>query len=201
MPRTALALNLCFLLLAVGWRSRVQYRRTGDLGFRRPSRSAGTLEKVAGLLLVVGVTGLLVSPACSLIGLDSPLSGFDRPLVRVLGLLLAGSGIGLTVLAEIQMGDSWRVGVDPSEATALVRHGLFGYVRNPIYSGMLLYALGLLCLVPGPGAAAAVAILVLGIQVQVRGVEEPYLARRHGQAYHDYARVAGRFVPRIGRLA
>jgi protein-S-isoprenylcysteine O-methyltransferase Ste14 len=104
------------------------------------------------------------------------------------------------VLAEFQMGDSWRVGADPSEATSLVEHGLFSYIRNPIYSGILLYALGLFCLVPSLGSATAGLVLAFGVQLQVRGVEEPYLVRRHGQTYRDYARATGRFVPWVGRL-
>ena len=200
MPSTALALNAVFLLLAVGWRGWIQYRRTGDVGIRRPARSAAPLEKLAGALLAVGAAGLLIVPAGSLLGAVSPIRALDRPAVHGLGVLLACSGIGLSVLAEFQMGDSWRVGVDPSESTSLVQHGLFASIRNPIYSGMLLFSLGLFCLVPSLLSGAAGVVLVLGVQLQVRGVEEPYLARRHGETYRDYARAAGRFVPGIGRL-
>jgi protein-S-isoprenylcysteine O-methyltransferase Ste14 len=201
MPHVAATLTVVFLLLAVGWRGLIQYRRTGDLGFRMPSRSAGPLEKLAGLLLVIGGAGLLVAPVCFGLGLGPAIHVLDRPAVQILGLVLACSGIALTVLAELQMGDSWRVGVDPAETTSLVQHGLFGAIRNPIYSGMLLYALGLFLLVPSLGSAAAGIVLASGIELQVRGVEEPYLARRHGESYRIYARAAGRFVPWIGRLA
>jgi protein-S-isoprenylcysteine O-methyltransferase Ste14 len=201
VPRTALALNVVFLLLAVGWRGLIQYRRTGDVGFRKPMRGAARREKLAGVLLAVGAVGVLLSPACSLVGTASPIRIPDRSAVHMLGLLLACSGIALTVLAEFQMGDSWRVGVDPSESTSLVKHGLFGSIRNPIYSGMLLFSLGIFCLVPSLVSGAAGVVLVLGVELQVRGVEEPYLVRRHGGAYRHYARAAGRFVPGIGRLS
>jgi protein-S-isoprenylcysteine O-methyltransferase Ste14 len=42
--------------------------------------------------------------------------------------------------------------------------------------------------------------IVVSVELQTRLVEEPYLTRSHGEAYLDYARRAGRFVPRIGRL-
>jgi protein-S-isoprenylcysteine O-methyltransferase Ste14 len=200
MPKAALSLSAIFLLLAVGWRSFAQYRRTRDFGFRRPARDARPLEKFAGGLLAIGVVGLLASPGCTMAGLAAPISLFDRAAIQVLGLLLACFGIALAVWAEFEMGDSWRVGVDPSETTPLVRRGLFGYIRNPIYTGMLLFALGLLCLVPSLLTATAGLVFVLGIQLQVRGVEEPYLARKHGDTYWRYARTAGRFLPRVGRL-
>jgi len=200
MPRTALGLSAMFLFLAVGWRSFVQYRRTGDIGFRTPSRSAAFIERMAGAILVIGTIGLLASPLCAMVGVTQPLGALDRAAVRVLGLLAACFGIAATVLAEFEMGDSWRVGVNPSETTSLVKQGLFSYIRNPIYSGMLLFALGLFCLVPSPLSATAGVVFVLGIQLQVRGVEEPYLTHKHGPAYSEYARSAGRFLPRVGRL-
>jgi protein-S-isoprenylcysteine O-methyltransferase Ste14 len=200
VPRTALTLNAIFVLLAVGWRGWIQYRRTGDIGFRKLSRSAAPLERTAGAALGIGGIGLLVSPAFAVVGLTSSLEGLDRLAVQALGLLLACSGIALTVLAELEMGDSWRVGVDPSETTSLVDHGVFVYIRNPIYSGMLLFAVGVFCLVPSLPSVIAGLVFWLGIHLQVRCVEEPYLARKHGQAYRDYARTAGRFLPRVGRL-
>jgi protein-S-isoprenylcysteine O-methyltransferase Ste14 len=200
MPKTAIALNLMFLLLAIGWRSFVQYRRTDDIGLRKPSGSASALDRIAGAVLAIGVIGLLVTPVCALVGVISPLEPLDRPAIHVLGVLVAIFGIALTVLAEFEMGDSWRVGVDPSETTELVMHGLFAYIRNPIYSGMLLFAIGLFSLVPTFLSIVAGIVFVLGIQLQVRGVEEPYLSRKHGQTYSRYARTAGRFLPWVGRL-
>jgi protein-S-isoprenylcysteine O-methyltransferase Ste14 len=43
-------------------------------------------------------------------------------------------------------------------------------------------------------------MLAAGVDVQARLVEEPYLRATHGQAYVDYARRTGRFIPAIGRL-
>jgi protein-S-isoprenylcysteine O-methyltransferase Ste14 len=201
MPRTALVLSVLFLVLAIAWRSLVQYRRTGDLGFRQPSRRAGPLEKTAGLLVLTGAVGLLSSPVLALSGLTDPLAPLDSVAIRAVGLLSACAGIALTVLAEFQMGDSWRVGVDPSETTALVEHGLYARIRNPIYSGMVLFAFGLTALAPSLLSVIASLVFVLGIQLQVRGVEEPYLSERHRQSYTAYAKRAGRFLPRVGRIA
>jgi len=99
------------------------------------------------------------------------------------------------------MGDSWRVGVDESEKTQLVTSGLFGWVRNPIFSFMWLSVAGLVLVVPNALSLLASSLTVLGIEAQVRAVEEPYLKHIHGEAYARYAATVGRFVPGIGRLA
>jgi protein-S-isoprenylcysteine O-methyltransferase Ste14 len=97
------------------------------------------------------------------------------------------------------MGASWRMGLDRRERTALVRQGLFARVRNPIYTAMLLATLGLLLLAPGLTALFAWALLWIGLELQVRAVEEPHLARVHGDAYRSYCRAVGRFFPGVGR--
>jgi protein-S-isoprenylcysteine O-methyltransferase Ste14 len=120
--------------------------------------------------------------------------------VHVAGLVLSVGGIAATLGAQLAMGDSWRVGVDPGERTELVTSGPFALVRNPIYGAMLPTTLGLVMLVPNWVAFAGLAALVLALEVQVRVVEEPYLLRAHGDAYARYAARVGRFVPGVGRL-
>ena len=71
--------------------------------------------------------------------------------------MIAVVGIAATVYAQLDMGDSWRIGVDPSETTTLVRTGLFGWVRNPIFTAMLLFGLGIALVVPNLVAIAFVA--------------------------------------------
>ncbi len=72
------------------------------------------------------------------------------------------------------MGESWRVGVDPSERTALVVRGPFRVVRNPIFTTMAFTALGFTLLVPSVLAIVGFVGLLVSLELQVRAVEEPY---------------------------
>jgi len=200
MPAVALALYLVFVLVAFGWRSWLHHRRTGDIGFRGFSRGASAIERLAGGGFALALAAFALLPIGSLLGLVPPIASLDRPAVHAAGLVLAGLGIGITVLAQLQMGESWRIGVDASEVTALVRHGLFRQVRNPIFSGMLCAALGFVLLAPSQPSVVAWVLLAATIELQVRAVEEPHLLRTHGQAYEDWAREVGRFFPGVGRL-
>jgi len=98
------------------------------------------------------------------------------------------------------MGNSWRIGVDDGETTALVRSGVFGLVRNPIYVGMFVFGLGTTLIAPNAVAIFAYAMAVVVTQLQVRLVEEPYLQKVHGESYRQYASTVGRFVPRVGLI-
>lgn len=110
----------------------------------------------------------------------------------------AAAGIAATLHAQLTMGRSWRIGVDHDEVTALVRTGVFGRVRNPIFSAMLLFGAGLTLLTPNVVALAGFALLSASIYAQVRFVEEPYLTAVHGDEYLAYAAAVGRFVPGVG---
>ena len=109
-------------------------------------------------------------------------------------------GAMLTLVAQVEMGSSWRVGVDSTEATELVTTGLFRWVRNPIFTAMLLVSLGLVLAVPNLIAFFGLVVSLVGIELQVRRVEEPYSASIHGERYVSYAQRVGRFVPGLGRI-
>jgi protein-S-isoprenylcysteine O-methyltransferase Ste14 len=120
--------------------------------------------------------------------------------VRAGGLGVILLGVVLTLVAQLTMGSSWRVGVDPSEKTDLVTTGAFALVRNPIFTAMLTALFGLVLAVPSAAALLGFTAALAGIEIQVRRVEEPYLLRVHGERYRTYAARAGRFLPGLGRL-
>jgi protein-S-isoprenylcysteine O-methyltransferase Ste14 len=198
VARLALALYLLYLALAFGLRAWLQWRRSGDHGFRFGGFAASAAERAGAILLVVALVLGLAAPVLELRGALAAVEALRAP---ALGTLLALLGIAGTLHAQLAMGSSWRVGVDPSERTALRTDGPFRLVRNPIFSWMILSAAGLALLVPNAASLIGWAALVVGIEIQVRLVEEPYLLRTHGGAYASWAARTGRFVPGVGRLA
>ena len=198
MTEFALVLYGAFLVAAFGWRTWVQYRRTGDHGFRGFSGQVSASERVSGVLFVMALVAFLGAPIAALLGLLPP---FELPRwLSGVGVVLALLGFALVLLAQLQMGASWRIGVDPEERTALVEDGLFSLVRNPIFSAISVFGLGFAMLVPNALSLVALVLGGIGLELQVRWIEEPYLVRTHGEEYARYAGRVGRFVPGVGRL-
>ncbi|WP_406498565.1 isoprenylcysteine carboxylmethyltransferase family protein [Streptomyces sp. NBC_01604] len=193
----ALALYGFWLLSAFGVRTLIQRRRTGDSGFRGLSGTPGSAPWWAGVLFVAALLGAAAAPAATLAGL--PVFIDDAWAVRGIGVAITALGIVGTLGAQRAMGESWRVGVDAAERTALVRSGPFAYVRNPIFTTIGVTGTGLSLMVPNILALASLAALIIAVELQVRVVEEPYLKAAHGPAYLDYAASAGRFIPGVGR--
>ena len=200
MATLALVLYVLFVALGFGLRSLIQFRRTGSTGFRGIARRSGWSEWIAGVGFITAALLGFAAPVLVLIDSIEPISSLDSPVVHVLGVAVALLGIAGTLYAQLAMGKSWRIGVDPEERTELVAGGPFALVRNPIYSAVLSTTLGLALLVPTWVSIAGLFGVVLALEVQVRAVEEPYMLRLHGEAYADYAARVGRFVPGIGRI-
>lgn len=78
----------------------------------------------------------------------------------------------------------------------LVASGPYRYLRNPLYLGSFLFALGVSILMPPSGALFFVIAIALVQSALIRG-EEDFLAARHGDAYGIYRRSVPRLLPRI----
>lgn len=193
-PALALVLLVVFTAAGFGWRTLVQVRRHGDSGWRFTRTGP---DRVVGPALLLAFVLLGVGPVVAVVG-ASPTTG--GAVAAVLGAALAVAAGVLTVLAQVQMGASWRIGVEAGERTDLVTAGLFGHVRNPIFTGMLLFAVGIALLVPNVPTVVGAVLALATIQGQVRLVEEPNLIAVHGEVYRRWAASTGRFVPGVGRL-
>ena len=197
MAVTALVLYALWFALALGLRTLVALRRTGDSGFRGISGTPRSLAWWAGVLFAVALLVGVAAPVADLAGMPRLV---ESSAVTASGLVIALVGIGATLAAQLSMGDSWRIGIDDHERTELVTRGAFTLARNPIFTAMTITAVGLAAMVTNVIGVGGVVALIVALELHVRGVEERYLRRVHGAAYDRYAAQVGRFLPGVGRL-
>ena len=116
-----------------------------------------------------------------------PISWLERPWITTAGVLLLVLSLVWTLLAQMQMRESWRIGIDREHHTALVRTGVFGFSRNPIFFGMIVTLLGLFLVIPNALTLLTLVMCVMLIGIQVR-LEEEFLLELHGEDYTQYKR-------------
>jgi len=122
-----------------------------------------------------------------------PITQLDNPTIKYAGLGLLFISLAWTVIAQGNMKNSWRIGIDTETKTELVTSGLFAFSRNPIFFGMILSLVGLFLTTPN---ALTAMFLILGyvlIQIQIR-LEEEFLTKEHEQAYLDYKQKVRRLI-------
>lgn len=180
--------TLLYLLLVFVLRSVILWKQTGINPFVFGSTDKG--HDYIGRVYKVMVAGTWIS-----IGCYSFLPGYYQYLMpvqyledgslRLTGLILLLVSFLWTSIAQYQMSRSWRIGIDYSETTELIDHGLFKYSRNPIFLGVLLSYLGTFLIIPNMLSFAILLITFVTIQTQVR-LEEEYLENVQGQNYIHY---------------
>ena len=185
-----------FFGLAMFWRSYLAWKRTGINSYALGN--GDTLHDYVGklfrfTLLATALIVLAFSLSESLYNLLMPIPWLDSTLLIGIGLALLASALIWVLVAQIQMGDSWHIGIDEKTNSPLVEHGLFGVSRNPIFLGMLVMLVGLLLAIP---TAATLIVTLLGfalIHIQVR-LEEPFLLDKYGEAYRVYQKHVRRWL-------
>ena len=83
----------------------------------------------------------------------------------------------------------------PKDSCELVEHGLYAWVRHPIYCGIILAAFGWALYVQGVLSLLWAALLVVFFDIKSRR-EEAWLAARF-PAYADYRRRVRKLIPFI----
>ena len=80
---------------------------------------------------------------------------------------------------------------------ALVVHGLFRLVRNPMYVGVVTMIGGEALLFLSPWLLAWAATMLIVFHLRVVIYEEPTLARTFGEAWDEYRSRVPRWLPRL----
>jgi protein-S-isoprenylcysteine O-methyltransferase Ste14 len=109
-------------------------------------------------------------------------------------LLLLGLGVYLSCLSDfVVVGRGLPSPVDHPKH--LVVRGLYRYVRNPMYLGVLSILLGEVLAFRSLALLKYAALWFLVVNVAVLVYEEPSLRSRFGQSYHQYCRRVRRWIP------
>lgn len=179
---------VAFFLLAFVIRSVLVYRSTGINPLVLPrTQDAYGYVGMAFKVLMLGCGGVVtllafVPNVSTWLGAITPL---EITFIKGLGWSCLLVSLLWMLIAQAQMGASWRIGIDSANPTELVSKGLFSVSRNPIFLSTRLALLGFFLVAPNAVTLALLAAAEVVIQVQVR-LEEKHLAGLHGSAYDQY---------------
>ena len=164
-----------------------------------PSRLAyGIPLVIAFLLFVQGMSGLS-APGVRTGQPIYPLYVQVLPhttLLSVAGLLLTVAGLLLALWARAILGTNWSGSVTLKEDHELVERGPYAYVRHPIYSGVILMALGTAIVVGTLGVILGVPLLFISCWIKLKQ-EESLLIGHFGEEYPEYMTRVKALIPYV----
>ncbi len=183
---------VAFVGIGFGARIAVQLRRYGRAGLHlkgHPPFSALAVAVVALALAGQGALAWVAPERLEVLAIPLPAA------VRLAGFGLCLLGIAAMFVAQLDLGASWRIGIDPQAREGLVTSGLYAFSRNPIYLFVLVAMAGWALLVPTVLSLAALVIGQLLIRWQIAS-EERWLAATYPAEFTRYSARVGRLWPR-----
>lgn len=178
-------------------RSYVQWKRTGQNPFVF-SRSGNAHDYIGFVFKIMTALSVCVIILFSFFEdiYSQYLGGLDYLVLEELqwvGVVILHVAFIWTLVAQYQMSNSWRIGIDYEEKTTLVVNGIFKLSRNPVFLGVLLIYLGSFLIAPNAVTLMLIVLCYFILQIQTR-LEEEYLVGIHGQEYIDYKKKVRRWI-------
>jgi len=122
-----------------------------------------------------------------------PIHYLELSSVFFIGFFLLHFALFWIVIAQKQMGNNWRIGIDEKNKSELVTHGLFSISRNPVFLGMMLSLFSIFLVLPNILTFFIAFTGYIVIQIQIR-LEEEFLLKVFGQKYLDYKNRTRRLI-------
>ena len=107
-----------------------------------------------------------------------------------LGVLLIVGGAAITAAALLVSKIHRSI-----ESGKLLTAGVYAWVRNPIYSGIMFACTGAILIYGNLALIVFPLIMYLAITAAVKKTEEKWLAERFGEDYADYCKRVNRCIP------
>ena len=117
----------------------------------------------------------------------------SSPVLQGIGMALFLLGLGTAVWARVHLGRNWGTPMSEKMDAELVTTGPYRYIRNPIYSGIILAAIGTSVAISWYWL---VAVLLMGAYfVYSANVEEQTMQRLFPDTYPEYQRSTKKLIP------
>lgn len=117
------------------------------------------------------------------------------PVLQGIGVVLFLVGLGFAVWARVHLGRNWGTPMSEKMDAELVTTGPYQYIRNPIYSGIVLAAIGTTVAISWYWLVAVV--LMSAYFIYSATVEAQTMERLFPNTYPEYKRSTKMLIPYI----
>lgn len=118
-----------------------------------------------------------------------------NPFMQVLGFMFVLIGLGVAIVGRHNLGSNWAncYEYQVKQKQELVVHGIYKYIRHPLYAGIALFFLGSELIVQ----SYLVYVYLLGfVAANMQAAwEEDLLLKHFGTQYARYMKQTKRFIP------
>ncbi len=184
--------GVCWLIFILYWLISAQ-------SVKPIQETRGWLERNwYSILFVLGVLLMSGSRFSARFGIQvRPLAILLLPhtiILNIVVVILMITGLAIALIARRTLGENWSSVVSIKKDHELITTGLYHYVRNPIYTGMLLMFLGTVLSFDTLSAAIGFLMILLAIWVKLKQ-EESLLTEHFADEYLSYKKHTKMLIP------
>ena len=176
--------------------SYVTYKRTGIYPFKfsKEETAINYVGKAYKIISATAFVTILINAFFPKVMLYIvPIEYLQNDILVWVGIGLIHLAFLIIFIAQRNMANEWRIGIDNENKVNLITKGMFGISRNPIFLGVIIVFLGLFFIIPNLITAIILVAGVIVIQVQVR-LEEEFLLNQLGNEYKEYMTKVKRWI-------
>lgn len=169
-----------------------------DILIRPISRKKDEYNRIVVILSFVFLPLMLVSPYIEQRIIQELFSSFKIiQILYFIGVIIEILGGFLLITSRIELGRFGSTKVALEDQHKLIGHGLYKYIRNPMYLGILLLFLGYGIAFHGFISTILIDIFLLWIVLRRIQIEEKLLVEVFGEEYKEYMKETKRLIPYI----
>jgi protein-S-isoprenylcysteine O-methyltransferase Ste14 len=192
---TLLMAKLIWLAGCVGWWAiRYPHERVS----KKTAIASRTQKLRERILLAISFSGMFLIPLFYAVTDQPKFASYPlNPVFTGFGAILFAATLYLFHIVHRDLGRSWSVTLELRNEHALITHGLYRYLRHPMYSAFWLWAVAQALLLPN-WIAGFSGLVGFGTLYFCRvGSEERMMEEAFGAQYRDYAARTKRIIPGI----
>src|SRR3990170_1034292 len=145
------------------------------------------------LSVVVRIIAIAVA-LCDFVYVQEMVFRFD--LLESLGLLVVLAGFSMRNIARKTLGNYFLDGIKFLPRHRLVKHGVYRYIRHPVFLGSILLNVGIILLFSSLSGFVVMLGYIPFVLYRIQ-IEEKMLIERFGQEYRDYIKKTKKIIPFI----
>ena len=170
---------------------------------RRPKKDEITVDsntRVERLLLFLSSLGLIVLPLFYVFSPWLDFADYQLPFwAGWFGVAIFAFALWLLWRSHADLGRNFTPTIQLKEKHTLVTHGVFGYIRHPIYAAHGLWGIAQALLLQNWIAGLSMLVFFLPLYLARVPNEEKMMLEHFGEVYRVYMDQTGRLIPRFRR--
>jgi Putative protein-S-isoprenylcysteine methyltransferase len=118
----------------------------------------------------------------------------DTKVIKIVGVLITCLGLGFAIWARVHLGKYWSGNVTIKVEHKLIKTGPYKWVRNPIYTGIIIAVVSSVIANGQILALLSIVFIVISFLIKIR-MEERFLLEEFGEAFFQYKKEVKSLIP------